>query len=114
MKKLFTILTVLTLAVAPVLTLGAGSVYAQSDSDFEWDWETDTSSTDDGALAGMSLIFWCCCFAVMMLIPLALAFFVYKDAQKSGTESPIMWALLTFFFGLIGLLLYFLVGKKKS
>lgn len=73
-----------------------------------------TSSSGSGAFAGMSVVFWCCCIGASMLIPIALAIFVYKDAEKSGVESPILWALITFFFGLIGLLLYFLVGKNNK
>lgn len=97
----------------PVFSLAlATPAYAQSD--YDWDWEYSTDTTDSsGVFSGIGLVMWCCIMACALIIPVALAFFVYKDAQKSGTDNPTLWALLTFFFGLIGLLLYFLVGKKK-
>lgn len=73
-----------------------------------------STNSNDGAFAGISLIFWCCCIAAAMLIPIALSIYIYKDAEKSGVENPILWALIAFCFGIIGILLYFLVGKNNT
>ena len=74
----------------------------------------DTSTSSDGAVAGMSIIIWCCCIGLSMLIPIAISYLVYKDAVKSGVDNPMLWALIVFFTGLIGLLVYFLVAKNNK
>jgi len=110
LRKLLTSLLAIALLVAPVF---AASVVLPVNAQSDWDWDYSSSSTDDG-VAGMSLIIWCCCFAVMLIVPIALAFFVYSDAQKNNVDNPILWALIVFIFGLLGLLIYLLVGKKKE
>lgn len=76
-----------------------------------------TSTTDDAAgLFGLGA-FWfiyCCCFGIFFLIWVGATYWVYTDAQKRNVESPILWALLTFFFSWLGLLLYFLIGRNPK
>ncbi|WP_227374780.1 PLDc N-terminal domain-containing protein [Haladaptatus halobius] len=36
---------------------------------------------------------------------------VYNDAQENSPHSPVLWALVVFFGGLLGLLLYFIIGR---
>ena len=54
-------------------------------------------------------------FALVALIAIVLAivlpFWVYSDAKKNSPHSPFLWALVVFFGGLLGLLLYFLLGR---
>ena len=47
-----------------------------------------------------------------LAIALGLAYFVYTDAKKRGMDNAALWAILTFFTGLIGLIIYLLVRKK--
>ena len=51
---------------------------------------------------------------LFMAIFLALVFWVYSDAQKHSEQSAILWALVVFFAPMLGLLLYFLLGRNKQ
>ena len=64
--------------------------------------------------ASLSIVWVCCIIIFAMAIPAALAVFVYKDAQKNHVDNPIVWALLTFFFNVIGLLIYFLAIRPDA
>jgi hypothetical protein len=44
-------------------------------------------------------------------ILLGLAYFVYEDAKKHGSNKAILWAVLTFCFPLMGLLLYLIFRR---
>ena len=47
-----------------------------------------------------------------LAIGLALTYYVYTDAKKRGMDNAPLWAILTFFTGLIGLILYLIFRKK--
>jgi len=55
------------------------------------------------------------CFLVggLWIIWLVLAIWVYKDAEKRG-KNAILWLLLVFFLGIIGLILYLITRDKKE
>lgn len=59
-------------------------------------------------------IFFCCIFFCAWAIPAILAYIVYQDAVKNSVDSPILWGLLTFFTGWIGLLVYFLAIRPDA
>lgn len=106
----------------PVFSLVAAPAVAQTDDEVDWDefWEDvekdleEDTDADEAFWAGFGLL--TCCFAfIPMLIWAAISYFVvYKDAQNNNVSSPGLWFAVTFFFGLLGLLLYFLVGKKSG
>ena len=73
----------------------------------------DTTSTDTaGSIIG--LFFSCFCWIIGLVIDIVLAWWVYNDAKKRGNPNAILWAILTFFFNLLGLLLYFLIGRNQG
>ena len=47
-----------------------------------------------------------------LAIAIGLTYYVYTDAKKRGMDNAGLWAVLTFFTGLIGLIIYLLVRKK--
>ena len=57
------------------------------------------------ASIGICLVIW--------IIWLAVAYWAYGDAKRKCMDSPIVWALVVFFLGLIGLIIYFVVRKDK-
>ena len=57
-----------------------------------------------GAVLFIGLIFF--------LIGLLLTYWVYQDAQKNSQHSAFLWALVVFLAPLLGLVLYFLLGRK--
>ncbi|MCE1248773.1 MAG: PLD nuclease N-terminal domain-containing protein [Firmicutes bacterium] len=56
------------------------------------------------------------CFAgvislVMLAVSIYIMVWVYKDAKNRGTE-PILWLILVFFTGIIGLVIYYFVRPQ--
>ena len=64
------------------------------------------------AAAGGAIVFVCVCWAIAVAVGLAIQIailvFVYKDAKARGTE-PMLWLILVFFTGLIGLIIWLIV-----
>lgn len=40
--------------------------------------------------------------------------FVYGDAKENSTQSAFLWALVSFFGGIAGLLIYVLLGRDDA
>ena len=93
----------------------ATTVAAQT---YSYDYTPYTYSTGDAAAGGLFATFgialYCCIACVPLVILIALAYYVYRDAQKNQVENAALWALLTFFTGLIGFLIYFLAIRPDA
>ncbi|WP_439025536.1 PLDc N-terminal domain-containing protein [Haloarchaeobius sp. DT45] len=50
-------------------------------------------------------------FVVFVVV---LPLWTYADAQQNSSQSAFLWALVVFFGALLGLLLYFLVGRDRT
>lgn len=50
-------------------------------------------------------------FMFGVLLSILLTIWVYVDAQAHSRHPAILWALITFFGGIIGLLLYLIIGR---
>ena len=48
-----------------------------------------------------------------LLVSLAIAFFLYTDAKKTG-RNEILWGVLGFFFSLLTLIVYFIVKATSK
>lgn len=61
------------------------------------------------------VISWIIFFSIWLGIGFVLAYFVYKDAKRSRKRgmTPIMWAIIVFLTGLIGLVVYLLMKNAK-
>ena len=71
--------------------------------------QTYTTNNGPGALGCLGGgIIW----LIGLAISIGLTYFVYTDAKKRGMDNAALWAILTFFTGLIGLIIYLLVRKK--
>ncbi|GEM_PF-1233340 len=53
------------------------------------------------------------CLLLPLIIDILLAVWAYKDAQKRNMDNPIIWFLIVFFLGLIGLIIYLVVRPKE-
>ncbi len=53
------------------------------------------------------------CAVVFFIIWLLLAIWAYKDAKKRCMSSPIIWFLVVFFLGIIGLIIYVVIRKDE-
>ncbi|WP_245742142.1 PLDc N-terminal domain-containing protein [Natrinema salaciae] len=48
---------------------------------------------------------------VLFVLYLAALVWVYADAQTNSPHSAVLWTLVVFFGGFLGLLLYLLIGR---
>ncbi len=76
---------------------------------------TDSPASDDaanaaGALAALGCGILPCILGVV--IQIALAVWVYKDATKRGMDNAVLLTVVTALTGLIGLLIYLLMRPK--
>jgi hypothetical protein len=71
-----------------------------STTDFSWGWEA-------WALGSL------CCLIILLpfIIFILIAVWVYKDAEKRGM-SGILWFLIVWLLGIIGLIIYLIVRKS--
>ncbi len=55
-----------------------------------------------------------CCIIILLpfIIGILIAIWVYKDAEKRG-KSGIVWFLVVFFLGIIGLIIWLVVRPKE-
>ena len=60
--------------------------------------------------AGGVLFIW----LIFLALFLALTYWVYRDAQKNSQHSAFLWALVVFLAPLLGLVLYFLLGRNGA
>lgn len=79
----------------------------------------DAATNDSSGAEGFFAIFFICGFygfiiACALIINLFFAWVVYKDAIRNNVENPLIWALLTFIFNVMGLLVYYLGIKPDA
>ena len=48
--------------------------------------------------------------AVMLAVPM----WVYVDADENSPHSPLLWAFVAFIGNVVGLLLYFILGRNTN
>lgn len=48
---------------------------------------------------------------LFFVVWVALAYWVYKDANKRNMDNAVLWAAITFLLGLIGLVIYLIVRE---
>lgn len=53
-------------------------------------------------------------FLVALVVAIAIPLWVYSDARRNSPHSPVLWALVAFFGGIVGLLLYFILGRDRG
>lgn len=48
---------------------------------------------------------------ILLVLAIVLPLWVYSDAQTNSSQSPVLWALVAFFGGILGFLLYLILGR---
>ncbi|MFW5917647.1 MAG: PLDc N-terminal domain-containing protein [Halorubrum sp.] len=48
-----------------------------------------------------------------LLVHLAIILWVYSDASDRSDQPAFLWALVAFFAPLLGLVLYFIIGRNR-
>lgn len=51
-------------------------------------------------------------FLLGLILTVGITVLIYLDAKNNSPHPPFLWALVVFFGGLIGVLVYLLVGRK--
>src|SRR5690606_27109507 len=83
-------------------------------SGYDYYYTTAANPKEFGFLTAGLLIYFLCICLIPLVIGAILAVVVYKDAKKNNVENPILWAILTFLFSIIGLLVYFLAIRPEA
>ncbi len=104
MKKIFPISLSIFALLSPVINAQTRYV-------------TNTANSGDAAL-GFGILsayigFYLVCFCAIFAIQIAIAVWVYRDAQKRTLDNPVMWLLVTLVGGIIGLIVYLVVRSDK-
>jgi len=78
-------------------------------------------STSDGSSSGGSAGASIVCLLLQCFIPLviwgiwiAVSVWVKNDAEAAGVDNPMLWAVLTFFFGIVVLIIYLVAIKPNA
>ncbi|WP_241991896.1 PLDc N-terminal domain-containing protein, partial [Halorubrum sp. SS7] len=50
---------------------------------------------------------------VFLVVHLAMIAWTYSDAESRSDHPPILWALIVFFAPVLGILLYFVIGRNS-
>jgi len=117
------------------VTVGAVPAMAQTydDSYYDYSYEDYEAYLDDAynayadyaeasTVAATGIASWgiasialaCCSVVVGLAIMIGMTYWVYKDAKKNRVENEILWAAITFFTGIIGLLIYVLAIRPEA
>lgn len=60
---------------------------------------------------GLVLLFG---FVMFLVFAIVLPLWVYSDAQENSPHSGMLWALVVFFSGIVGLILYVILGRQTG
>lgn len=51
--------------------------------------------------------------ASFLVFAVVLPLWTYSDAQRNSEQSALLWALVVFFGGILGILLYLVIGRES-
>lgn len=89
------------LAVLLMASLLAGTALAQEDTVEDWEWA-------GGLFAGAFCLGW----IVLFIVGIAIAVWVYKDAEKRG-KSGALWLIINILIPIVGLIIWFIVRPPE-
>ena len=95
-----------------LLTMAVATVASAAD-----DNPYDLSANDAGILFGLGIAY-CIVVAIIFVIGILIAIWVYKDAEKRGS-SGVLWLIIVILTSIIGLIIWLVVrppigGKKPE
>ncbi len=77
-------------------------------------WNNFGAGTPPEELYGLlGLGLYVTCISSIWIISILLAYWAYKDAKSRNMDSPALWAIIVFFLGLIGLIIYLIVRPDE-
>jgi ABC-type amino acid transport system permease subunit len=72
----------------------------------------DNGMAGASACAGIGCFGAIAIFVIAIAINIAILLWVKNDATARGMENPMLWLIIVFFTGLVGLVIYLLVRPK--
>ncbi len=76
----------------------------------------DNEGPSNNEMAGMAILSslgLLICSVIWLIVWILVALWAYKDAKKLCMDSPIVWFLVVFFLGIIGIIIYAIIRKDK-
>lgn len=92
-------------AVAGLAVLSAVSALAQND---------DASAAAGAASCGICGSFFLFFFLAVVALNVAILVWVARDSKARGLDNGVLWMLLVFFTGIIGLIVYILARPQGN
>ncbi len=75
---------------------------------------TDTSSSSSSGAGILCFLMQCIIPLIVWIAWLMVSIWVKNDAEAAGVDNPMLWAVLTFFFGIVVLIIYLVAIKPKA
>jgi len=85
----------------------SATVSAYNGFDYEWD-----ITPEAGWLFGMTFALCIIFFVIWFIIFIAIAIWVYKDAEKRGSSGA-LWLIIVIITGIIGIIIWLIIRPKK-
>ncbi len=99
--------------VASFLALPTVALAQTSSDGFTYTYSGDVDPATASQIAGAFGIGTFVIVCIAIIVQIVLTIWVYKDAKKRNANAA-LWAILTFLFGIIGLIIYLLAGRKSG
>lgn len=99
--------------VASFLALPTVALAQTSSDGFTYTYSGDVDPATASQIAGAFGIGTFVIVCIAIIVQIVLTVWVYKDAKKRNANAA-LWAILTFLFGIIGLIVYLLAGRKSG
>ena len=96
------------IALTCVLMSLAISTLATATDPYDWDWSDTTADEEAAALFGLSMIACGIFVLIWYIIFIAIAIWVYKDAEKRG-KSGALWLIIVILLNIIGIIIWLIV-----
>ena len=82
---------------------------------YEYDVDDDVTSDEDGAkVCAACAAFGIAIPLILLGISIAVALWIYRDAKSRGITSAPLWAILGFFFNILGLVIYLIARNGMT
>lgn len=100
LRKVLLLLVTLLLIAVPLLA-------QTTNVDVDDDADDAEGLAACGVCAGLGLL-----PLIGLAISVGIAYWIYKDAKRRGDPNAVLWAVVGFFFNLLGLIIYLVVRSK--
>jgi hypothetical protein len=96
--------------IALALIISSIAITTIANAQDPWDWDTDDQAAAEAAAGGFLCLSGALCILpiIMLIIWIIIAVWVYKDAEKRGSNG-ILWVIIILITGIIGLIIWLVI-----